>query len=298
MSGDSAFRAERRDGPALQQHQRSAANAPFHVLRRSEEGFQPQAEAPQSVQFSVGQHAAALVIRNKHVHEGGIIARDHVVIRSDFARYDRFPQPRCAFDDHAVAPVANRIDRKHHAALVGLHHFLHDNRHTRVGQHRFLRAVEQRARREERCPALLNPAEDGVATANVQIALLLAGKACRMSVFCNRARTHRHEIAVGELRVRCQNRLTERSRQGGGHYQIADCVCCLLHRSQILNVEVLREASDERRCRHRTRGIRETHRRPQRTLAAPEVPHSPCGRGSHLCRPRSQTRRTANRRSR
>ena len=85
------------------------------------------------------------------------------MIGRNFSRHDRFAEPGRAFDDHAVAPVANRIDRKHDAALVGLHHLLHDHRHPRVSEDGFLRAVEHRARREERGPAFAHTIENRIA---------------------------------------------------------------------------------------------------------------------------------------
>src|ERR671912_2392348 len=99
------------------------------------------------------------------------------MIGRDLTRDDRLAESRRAFYDHALATVADRIDREHDAALVCLHHLLNDDGHTRIAEHTFLRAVEERARREERRPAFLYLSENRLASTHVQIAFLLARKA-------------------------------------------------------------------------------------------------------------------------
>src|SRR5688572_22055728 len=96
MSGDSArrsaMRTERRDRAALQYEQLSAADAPFDVLRRSEECLEPQPDVMQCLQFSVRQDAATFHIGDERVDDARGVARDDVMIGGHLARHNGVAQ--------------------------------------------------------------------------------------------------------------------------------------------------------------------------------------------------------------
>jgi hypothetical protein len=123
------------------------------------------------------------------VPEGGFV---HIeFIRVDCALDDVLAEPIGPGDEHHVAEARLRVEREGDAArsLVGAHH-LHD-----TDRQRNLEVIEaivdpvgNRTVGEQRREAAAANLDDGLRSANVEKALVLAGKTRRRQIFC-RSRT-------------------------------------------------------------------------------------------------------------
>ncbi|KAF5138997.1 hypothetical protein E5D57_002786 [Metarhizium anisopliae] len=139
-----------------------------------------------------------------------------VLVRVDGALDDVLAQPPRRVDEHHLVEAAFRVDGKHDAgaAHVGAHHLLHADRErdAHVVEPPGL-AVADGAVGEERGVAPPAGVQEGIAPRDVEIRLLLAGKARLGQVFCRGAGAHRDAQV---LPVGLAAELVIRGLDGGG----------------------------------------------------------------------------------
>ncbi|KAK8914672.1 hypothetical protein VCV18_010991 [Metarhizium anisopliae] len=179
---------------------------------------------------------AALLVDNRHqapVHQERL--EYLVLVRVDGALDDVLAQPPRRVDEHHLVEAAFRVDGKHDAgaAHVGAHHLLHADRErdAHVVEPPGL-AVADGAVGEERGIAPAAGVQEGIAPRDVEIRLLLAGKARLGQVFCRGAGAHRDAqvLAVGlaaELAIRGLDGGRRAAGPGAAEEEAADLVAGL-----------------------------------------------------------------------
>ncbi len=234
--------ARGRHRPRLQHPGRAVGiERPFGVLGGAVVLLDAAAQLGQLGHLVVGQRRPPPLVALQHARHGAaaghgldhqLLALDvafldvqgalvhHIAVGRHAARHDRLSEAEGALDHQLFAGAARGVDREHHARARRLDLALHDHRDVDVGlAEALLRAVEDRARTEQRGPAAAHRVGHGAAALDVQEGLVHARERGRLGVLRGRGRAHRHRcpvLALAHLRVGLHDRLLDPARQRPG----------------------------------------------------------------------------------
>ena len=230
-------RGQRRHRPRLEQDHRAAGNGPFHILRAAKQRFQFATQAHQlgDLFFVDGLRAASRRIdgdfvraaRNRGRHHG-LVAQGYLLdapvrlggddgVGIDAAGHQRLAQPPRGVDDHLVRRAGDGVDRKEHARRIGRRHGLHDDGQAHLRRVDSLPvAVGHGARRPQAAPAALDRIEQRGVARDVEVGVLLAGKAGVGQIFGRGGGAHGDRRCFAERGVGGKDRRRQFIRQRGG----------------------------------------------------------------------------------